>query len=172
MRLGRASVVVIIISLVFYAMAAAVGLVPFNPLSAVTGKAPKVSGKVYRLNSFERSSQGALRADSYIKLKRVKANASHGKWSLQAEIYLKDYFYPTPTPPVPAPGATPTATREWRPTIFYAYDSASPLKTTDWRGYDYFKMDVILGEDRPANCYLMVSARFVPPSLLNSVRTK
>jgi len=138
-----------------YASGAAVGLFPFNPFSVELSGELLGDGKTLRLTSFERPVDSMLRTDSYVKLKRVRSNASHGKYSLEAVIYLQSWFYPTVTPAAAVPGATPVPKVEWRPTIYYAYDSPTPLRQTDWSDFDYFKIDVLLGEDRPANSYLI-----------------
>ncbi len=140
---------------VFYLAGAAVGLFPFNPLALTAGEKARDGGKTVVLTSFERPSDCFLRTDSYVKLKRIKSNASHGRYSLQAKLYLEAWFYPTATPAPLVPGATPMPQVTWRPTIYYAYDSPTAMRVTDWREYDYFKLDVVLGEDRPANSYLI-----------------
>ncbi len=155
MKYGRALAVALVIASLLYICAAGIGLLPFNPLELTSGQHLRHGARVVVLNSFERPADCFLRTDGYVKLKRIRANASHGRYSLQAELYLETWFYPTPTPAAVVPGATPVPVVEWRPTIYYAYDSVSKLRVTDWREYAYFKMDVILGEDRPANSYLM-----------------
>ena len=154
MRYARALAVALAVASLLYIAAAGVGLVPFNPLQLSPGQF-RSGARVVVLNSFEHRTDAFLRTDSYVKLKRIKANASHGRYSLQAELYLEGWFYPTPTPAAGVPGATPVPKVEWRPTIYYAHDSVSKMRRSNWRGFDYFKMDVILGEDRPANSYLL-----------------
>jgi hypothetical protein len=155
LRYLRILVAISLVLSVLYAGGAAVGLFPFNPFSGELSGKLLSNGKTLVLTSFERPMDSLLRTDSYIKLKRVRSNSSHGNYSLQATIYLKTWFYPTETPAAVVPGATPVPAVEWRPTIYYAYDSPTPLRQTDWSEFDYFKLDVLLGEDRPANSYLI-----------------